>query len=77
MTQPTRQELGTLLEAIGRQMRLHDLSFGAVFDGHSKDSMLNDMTIRLEQAWAPASQRAAELLAYDEDEVLALLQETP
>lgn len=70
----TRREFGAFLEAVGREMRNHDLSVGAALDGLGDQNMLPYLAERLELPANPAVARAAELLSLDVDDIQFLLE---
>lgn len=68
---PTIHELGAVMTAVGRAMRLHGLVLGAVLDGESRDMLVAGIEDELDCS----TERAQELAEIDEDELLELLQD--
>lgn len=71
MTTPTIAEIGAVMTTRGRMMYSAGLLFGATFDGYSDAMMLDHLINHFHMT----HQRAKELLAIEQDELLALLND--
>lgn len=72
----TNREFGLYLQAVGKQMEIHQISFGATFDGHSDEDMREFLSTQLFRQGADelaAKARARALLRMGELEVLDIL----
>lgn len=68
---PTRDQKGAFLIALGEEMLRHDLSAGAVLDGHSNTSLVRTMRVH-----GVDGKIAEQILALNHDELTEAIDES-